>query len=40
MTDLTAREVVEKLHQYDDLASFPKVNIHFLATAPGKELLR
>jgi len=30
-----AREVVEKLHQYDDLPSFPKVNIHFLATAPA-----
>ena len=39
MTDLTAREVVEKLHQYDDLPSFPKVNIHFLATAPGNEHL-
>jgi hypothetical protein len=32
MTDLTAREFVEKLHQYDDLPSFPKINIHFLAT--------
>ena len=39
MTDLTAREVVEKLHQYDDLLSFPKINIHFLATAPGNEHL-
>ena len=39
MTDLTAREVVEKLHQYDDLPSFPKINIHFLATAPGNEHL-
>ena len=39
MTDLTAREVVEKLHQYDDLPSFPKINIHFLATAPGNERL-
>src|ERR1700751_910538 len=39
MTDLTARKVVEKLHQYDDLLSFPKVNIHFLATAPGNEHL-
>ncbi len=39
MTDLTAREVVEKLHQYDDLTSFPKINIHFLATAPGNEHL-
>ena len=38
MTDLTAREVVEKLHHYDDLLS-PKVNIHFLATAPGNEHL-
>ena len=38
MTDLTAREVVEKLHQYD-LPSFPKINIHFLATAPGNEHL-
>jgi hypothetical protein len=36
---LTAQEVVEKLHQYDDLPSFPKVNIHFLATAPGNEHL-
>jgi protease I len=39
MTDLTAREVVEKLHRYDDLPTFPKVNIHFLATAPGNEHL-
>src|ERR1700730_11408851 len=39
MTDLTAREVVEKLHQYDDLPPFPKINIHFLATAPGSEHL-
>src|SRR5882724_3529591 len=39
MTDLTAREVVEKLHQYDDLPSFPKVNIYFLATSPGNEHL-
>src|SRR6202040_2819391 len=39
MTDLTAREVVERLHQYDDLPSFPKINIHFLATAPGNEHL-
>ena len=39
MTDLTAREVVEKLHQYDDQPSFPKINIHFLATAPGNEHL-
>ena len=39
MTDLTAREVVEKLHQYDDLPSFPKINIHFLATVPGNEHL-
>jgi protease I len=39
MTDLTAREVVEKLHQYDDLPPFPKINIHFLATAPGNEHL-
>jgi transcriptional regulator GlxA family with amidase domain len=38
MPALTAREVVEK-HQYDDLPSFPKVNIHFLATAPGNEHL-
>jgi hypothetical protein len=39
MTDLAAREVVEKLHQYDNLPSFPKINIHFLATAPGNEHL-
>ena len=39
MTDLTAREVVEKLHHYDDLPSFPKVNIHFLVTPPGNEYL-
>src|SRR5580658_6699668 len=41
MTDLniTAREVVEKLHQYDDLPSFPKTNIHLLATVPGNEHL-
>src|ERR1700730_6690012 len=39
MTALTAREVVEKLHQYDDLPPFPKINIHFLATAPGNEHL-
>jgi protease I len=39
MTDLTAREIVEKLHRYDDLPTFPKVNIHFLATAPGNEHL-
>src|ERR1700739_4870016 len=39
MTDLTARGVVEKLHQYDDLPPFPKINIHFLATAPGNEHL-
>ena len=39
MTDLTAREVVEKLHQYGDLLSFPKINIHFLATVPGNEHL-
>jgi hypothetical protein len=39
MTDLTARETVEKLHQYDDLRSFPKINIHLLATAPGNEHL-
>jgi len=39
MTDLTAREVVEKLHQYDNLPSFQKINIHFLATAPGNEHL-
>src|ERR1700733_8121240 len=37
MTDLTAREVVEKLHQYDDLPSSPKINIYFLATAAGNE---
>src|ERR1700733_7071521 len=37
MTDLRVREVVEKLHQYDDLSSFPRINIHFLATAPGNE---
>ena len=41
MTDITAREVVEKLHQYDDLPPFPKINIHFLATASGnKHLLK
>src|ERR1700739_2857819 len=39
MTDLTAREVVEKFHRYDDLPSFPKINIHVLATAPGNEHL-
>ena len=39
MTDLTAREVVEKLYQYGDLLSFPKINIHFLATVPGNEHL-
>jgi protease I len=39
MTDLTARETVEKLRQYDDLRSFPKINIHFLATAAGNEHL-
>jgi protease I len=39
MTDLTAREVVEKLHRYDDLPPFPKINVHFLATAPGNEHL-
>jgi protease I len=39
MTDLTARETVEKLYQYDDLRCFPKINIHFLATAPGNEHL-
>src|ERR1700721_4438492 len=39
MTALTAREVVEKLHQYDDLRPFPKINIPFLATAPGNEHL-
>ena len=39
MTDLTAREVVEKLHQYNDLPPFPKINIHFLATAPGNDHL-
>ena len=39
MTNLAAREVVEKLHQYDDLPSLPKINIHFLATASGNEHL-
>ena len=39
MTDLTAREIVEKHHRYDDLPTFPKVNNHFLATAPGNEHL-
>jgi hypothetical protein len=39
MTDLTPREVVEKLRQYDDLPSFPKISIRFLATAPGNEHL-
>ena len=39
MTALTAREVVDKLHQYDDLPLFLKVNIHFLATTPGNEQL-
>jgi protease I len=39
MRDPTAREVVEKIYQYDDLTSFPKINIHFLATAPGNEHL-
>ena len=39
MTDLPAREVVGKLHQYDDLPSFPKINIHSLATASGNEHL-
>ena len=39
MTDLTPLEVVEKLRQYDDLPSFPKINIRFLATAPGNEHL-
>jgi protease I len=37
MTALTAREVVDKLHQYDDLPLFLKVNIHFLAAAPGND---
>jgi protease I len=39
MKELSARQVVEKLHQYDDVPAFPKVNIHFLATAPGNERL-
>jgi hypothetical protein len=33
MTDLTAREVVETLHQYDDLTSFPKIKIHAVENA-------
>ena len=39
MTDFSPREIVIKLHKYDDLPSYPKVNIHFLATAPGNEHL-
>ncbi|ACB96209.1 DJ-1/PfpI family protein [Beijerinckia indica] len=39
MTDFSPREIVNKLHKYDDLPCYPKVNIHFLATAPGNEHL-
>lgn len=39
MTTSSARDIVTALHEYDDLPPFPKVNIHFLATAPGNERL-
>ncbi|MFP3801999.1 hypothetical protein [Paraburkholderia sp. SIMBA_027] len=39
MTNSSARDIVTALHAYDDLPPFPKVNIHFLATAPGNERL-
>lgn len=37
--DYTARQLVAKLHEFDAMPSQPKVNIHFLATAPGNEHL-
>lgn len=38
MTVQSLRGAVMKLHEYE-LPTFPKVNIHFLATAPGNEHL-
>ncbi|MHA6645357.1 DJ-1/PfpI family protein [Mesorhizobium sp. A623] len=38
MTAQSLRGTVMKLHEYE-LPTFPKVNIHFLATAPGNEHL-
>lgn len=39
MTNQSARDVVMALHQYDAMPAQPKVNVHFLATAPGNEHL-
>lgn len=38
MTDQPLRDSVMKLHEYE-LPTFPRVNIHYLATAPGNEHL-
>lgn len=39
MVNQSDRDIVMKLHEFDAMPSQPKVNIHFMATAPGNEHL-